>query len=418
MEYLKGKTIKNLVAVNGPLGFEESKGIINQLLNAVEVVHNAGMLHRDIKPDNIILTDEGRVVLIDFGSARAFTEGKTVSQTAMVSPGFAPMEQYNPNSRKGTFTDVYSIGATLYFMLTGVKPLNVTERYLEKLPAPHELNAEISIPISSAVMLAMEMKPEDRFQNVDEFRQGLMLLSNYDEDLIQDEKTVDLGNVVFDWPKLPEEKIKPESNPELVSTTQNSEPGKPKNYKLIVGIAILLITVTFFAIYSFSNKDTDGDGVADNVDLCPEDSGNVSLDGCPDSDNDGVVNQQDKCPDISGNSTNGCFYYKSIKFRNRTPIKASLALAYLHNNKWCSEGWYTIEPNSTTEIKLPEGFTNKEIYWSANSNNLQWVGSNYFCVNSSGRFKNEFAKNTNCEQKGFFKLALKGENTVKELLDK
>jgi uncharacterized membrane protein len=286
------------------------------------------------------------------------------------------------------------------------------------MKAPHELNPSVNLQVSSAVMLAMEMKPEDRFQNVEEFRQGLQMLVNNDDELNDDEKTVDLDNVVFDEHKLPEQHIEPKSKPDLTSTTEIPEVKKPKNYKVIVGISLLLLTVLVFTIYSFSNKDTDGDGVADNVDLCPEDSGNVSLDGCPDSDNDGVVNQHDKCPDISGNSSNGCFYYKSVKFKNRTPIKASLALAYFHNNKWYSEGWHSIEPNSITEIKLPEGFTNKEIFWSAYTNNLQWAGTDYFCVNSSGRFKNENAKNYKCEQKGFLKLALKGENTMEELLGK
>ncbi len=177
MEYLKGQTLKELVATNGALNFDESRIIINQLLNAVEVVHNAGMLHRDIKPDNLILTDDARVVLIDFGSAREFTDGKTVAQTAMVSPGYAPLEQYNPNARKGTFTDIYSIGATFYFMLTGHKPLNVTERWSETLEAPHELNELVSLQVSSAVLLAMEMNPDDRFQNVEDFRMALYQLS-------------------------------------------------------------------------------------------------------------------------------------------------------------------------------------------------------------------------------------------------
>ncbi len=173
MEFLKGKTLKEMVAFNGPLNADESMEIINQLLNAVEVVHNASMLHRDIKPDNLIISDDGRVVLIDFGSARAYSEERTISQTAMVSPGFAPLEQYNPNSRKGTFTDVYSIGATMYFMLTGIRPMNVTERYLENMKAPHELNPSVNMQVSSAVMLAMEMKPEDRFRNVAELREAL-----------------------------------------------------------------------------------------------------------------------------------------------------------------------------------------------------------------------------------------------------
>jgi serine/threonine protein kinase len=225
MEYLKGQTLKDLVANNGPLDFEASKDIINQLLNAVEVVHNAGMLHRDIKPENLIITEDRRVVLIDFGSARAFTEGKTVAQTAMVSPGYAPLEQYNPNARKGTFTDIYSIGATFYFMLTGQKPLNVTERYTEKLKAPHELNTSVSLQISSAVLLAMEMKPEDRFQNVKDFREGLKLLSGL---------------------KITKENSKSTFDNKSESIDSNLKVQKNKNYFLPLVLIIAILCFTFY----------------------------------------------------------------------------------------------------------------------------------------------------------------------------
>jgi serine/threonine protein kinase len=178
MEYISGQTLKEKVAYGGPLSADASQKIIESILDAVEVVHNAGMLHRDIKPDNLIIGDDGRVVLIDFGSARAYSDEKTIAQTAMVSPGYAPLEQYNPTARKGTFTDIYSIGATFYFMLTGEKPLNVTERYSERLKAPHEINKNVSIQVSSAVMLAMEMKAEDRFQNIQDFRLALKQLAS------------------------------------------------------------------------------------------------------------------------------------------------------------------------------------------------------------------------------------------------
>jgi serine/threonine protein kinase len=178
MEYLNGQTLKEKVQAKGPLGSELSQKIIASILDGVEQIHKAEMLHRDIKPDNLIISNDGRVVLIDFGSARAYSDEKTVAQTAMVSPGYAPLEQYNPTARKGTFTDIYSIGATFYFMLTGVKPLNVTERYSERMKAPHEINPNVSVQVSSAVMLAMEMKPEDRFQNISDFRMALSMLSS------------------------------------------------------------------------------------------------------------------------------------------------------------------------------------------------------------------------------------------------
>ena len=229
MEYLKGRTLKEMVAYNGPFNADESMEIINQLLNAVEVVHNAGMLHRDIKPDNLIITEEGRVVLIDFGSARAYSEEKTISQTAMVSPGFAPLEQYNPNSRKGTFTDVYSIGATMYFMLTGIRPMNVTERYLEEMKAPHELNPSVNMQVSSAVMLAMEMKPEDRFRNVAELREAL----NRKYVPPKEEKNVQTETIV-EVPAKEEIKVEEAEKPESVkfeNKTDKTEIQEDKSQK-------------------------------------------------------------------------------------------------------------------------------------------------------------------------------------------
>jgi serine/threonine protein kinase len=239
MEYLKGQTLKELVASKGALDFEESKAIINQLLNAVEVVHNAGMLHRDIKPDNIILTNDGRVVLIDFGSARAFTEGKTVAQTAMVSPGYAPLEQYNPNARKGSFTDIYSIGATFYFMLTGEKPLNATERYSEHLKAPHELNHSVSMQVSSAVMLAMEMKPEDRFQHVNDFREALEILKDKQ-------------------PKIKDKKDKLSDDILNKNNINKSKNRNKLNIILYVSLFGFLINITYIAIdFIFGNLSKD-----------------------------------------------------------------------------------------------------------------------------------------------------------------
>jgi serine/threonine protein kinase len=233
MEYIKGKTLKELVASKGPISFQESNNIIAQLLTAVEIVHNAGMLHRDIKPDNLIITEDGRVVLIDFGSARAFAEGKTVAQTAFVSPGYAPLEQYNPNARKGTYTDIYSIGATFYFMLTGHKPLNVTERYTERLIAPHELNKSVTVQVSSAVMLAMEMKAEDRFQNVNEFREAVYMLSVH--------KTVVVN------------KNHSTSNNDL---QQNQKVNSSKNNNNQFALFLVLAIVTAVVVFFFMNNNS------------------------------------------------------------------------------------------------------------------------------------------------------------------
>ena len=176
MEYVEGETLKQMVQRKGALSEQMAMKLVLQLMDAVEEVHQKGMLHRDIKPDNVLITPQDRVVLIDFGSAREFAEGKTTTQTAMLTPGYAPIEQYSNRAQRGTYTDIYALGATLYYMLTGEKPIGATDRNLEELQPPHLLNNKVSEQISSAVLLAMELKPENRFQSVAEMREALHTL--------------------------------------------------------------------------------------------------------------------------------------------------------------------------------------------------------------------------------------------------
>ena len=181
MEYVEGSTLQSLIEKQGAIAFDAALPMMNQLLDAVEEVHNKGMLHRDIKPENILMTQAGRLVLIDFGSAREFVEGKTQSQTAILTPGYAPIEQYSARNKRGAYTDIYAVGATFYYLLTGEKPIAATDRVAEVLKAPHEIDSKISSQVSSAIMLAMQMKTGDRFQSVGEFRAALTQLKAFGE---------------------------------------------------------------------------------------------------------------------------------------------------------------------------------------------------------------------------------------------
>jgi F-box protein 11 len=128
MEYLKGKTLSGVLGERGPLPEGQAVDCIATMGDALTVVHQANLLHRDIKPENVIVTDEGRVVLVDFGTAREFAAGKTKQMTAMLTPGYAPLEQYGQQARFGPFTDIYALGATLYHLLTGQVPVYPTFR--------------------------------------------------------------------------------------------------------------------------------------------------------------------------------------------------------------------------------------------------------------------------------------------------
>jgi serine/threonine protein kinase len=180
MDYVEGETLKDRLKTMGrPFNPEELKPIAAQIFDAVETVHQKGLLHRDIKPDNILITSDDKIVLIDFGSARENMDEKTVallSATTMIflTHGYAAPEMYSNTVLKGKYTDIYSLGATFYFLLTAVKPTAANDLILgAKMPNVHELNTNVSTQISSVIGLAMQLKPEDRFQMVSEFRAAL-----------------------------------------------------------------------------------------------------------------------------------------------------------------------------------------------------------------------------------------------------
>ena len=171
MEYLRGKTLAELLKQNkGKLSEDRALEHIAKVGEALEILHQAQFLHRDIKPDNIMLADDGRVVLIDFGAARDFTSNCTTRYTTMLTPGYAPLEQYGRALKYGAFTDIYALGSTLYHLLTGEAPVSAIERAAGvELKSVAEIDPKISSHISQAIALAMKMDVTERLQSVREF---------------------------------------------------------------------------------------------------------------------------------------------------------------------------------------------------------------------------------------------------------
>jgi hypothetical protein len=171
MEYLRGKSLAKLVEERGgALSEQEAVGYILKVCEALDVVHKAGYLHRDIKPENIIVCGDGRVVLVDFGAARSFMAGKTGKMTVILTPGFAPLEQYAEQAKRGAYTDIYALGATLYYLLTGQVPVSAADRFSGvELRGVREINGRVSRQVEEAVMKAMAMRVDERPQSVGEF---------------------------------------------------------------------------------------------------------------------------------------------------------------------------------------------------------------------------------------------------------
>ena len=174
MTFIEGRSLQSIVDQNGPLPYSDAVNYLTQIANAVDYIHQRHILHRDIKPENIMITADYKAILIDFGSARQFEEDKTQSHTAMLTHGYAPTEQYTRNSRKGAYTDIYSIGATLYFILTGQVPVEAAARIVEPMPEPKQLNPSIPDEANSTILKAMQLKPADRYQSIQELINDLL----------------------------------------------------------------------------------------------------------------------------------------------------------------------------------------------------------------------------------------------------
>lgn len=147
---------------------------MNPILQALEIVHKKGILHRDIAPNNIFITKEGKVKLLDFGSARSVTGTYSKSLTVLYKEGYTPDEQYRSNGQQGSYTDVYACAATLYHMITGVLPVSALERWRkDTIKKPSHYVKEVSPYVDRAIMNALNVCAEKRTQTAEQFYQEL-----------------------------------------------------------------------------------------------------------------------------------------------------------------------------------------------------------------------------------------------------
>ena len=176
MEYVEGVTLKEYVAKKGGrISFEEAKGIMMPVMDALREVHQAGMLHRDISPDNIYITTSAQVKILDFGAARYFAGEQSKSLSVILKPGYAPEEQYRSSGKQGSWTDVYAVGATIYKVLTGKTPADALDRKEEDtLEPPSRLGVSIPAPAEQALLQALSVNAGQRFQSMGEFQQALL----------------------------------------------------------------------------------------------------------------------------------------------------------------------------------------------------------------------------------------------------
>ena len=182
MDFVPGQDLKQLMDEARTRGETLAEKHVlawaKQILDALEYLHARGVIHRDIKPQNIILTPDGRAMLVDFGLVKVLDPNNPYTATAlrgMGTPGYAPIEQYATSTQHtDARTDLYALGATLYFVLTGHEPAEVHQRVINPaaLATPRALNPGISAQTESVILRAMEIQPQNRFANATEMKQA------------------------------------------------------------------------------------------------------------------------------------------------------------------------------------------------------------------------------------------------------
>ena len=183
MEYLHGCTLKRYVLDHrGRLDTDHIIHICLSVLDALAVVHASDMIHRDISPENIFICEDLTVKLIDFGAAKQVYLDGEQTMSVVLKPGYAPPEQYVKKDKQGPWTDIYALGATLYFAATGEKPEESFGRALEDTIKPVCIvNPEIPMYLSKVIMQAMSVKIEDRYTTVEAMREALLDGANQGE---------------------------------------------------------------------------------------------------------------------------------------------------------------------------------------------------------------------------------------------
>jgi formylglycine-generating enzyme required for sulfatase activity/serine/threonine protein kinase/lipoprotein NlpI len=177
MDYIEGQDLARYVDTNGRFFEADAIELITKVGNALSYVHQQGFLHRDIKPDNILLRKyDLSPVLIDFGLAREYTPDTSRSMTNALTHGYAPVEQYKSRGNFGAWTDVYALAATLYFLVTEESPIASILRVYEELPPPKQHNPNLSDRTNEAILKGMELEPGDRPRSVGEWL-GLLAIT-------------------------------------------------------------------------------------------------------------------------------------------------------------------------------------------------------------------------------------------------
>jgi serine/threonine protein kinase len=278
MEYVQGITLKTYISKKGRLNYKEVLSIAIQVARGIEAAHNKGIIHRDIKPQNIIISNEGKVKVTDFGIAKAATS-KTMSTDAMGSVHYISPEQ----ARNGYVTkqsDIYSLGIVMYEMVTGRVPydgetaVSIAIQHLQgQMKKPSELVDDVPVSLEHIIEKATQKSPERRYPTMGDLLVDLKkALINPDEDFVQDIDPDEEGKTKVLTPEemekirqdSKEENFVPEKNPDDEDEDDDDEKVNPKMEKaitimgiaaaVIIAVIVLVLVASFMGWFHFGSS--------------------------------------------------------------------------------------------------------------------------------------------------------------------
>ena len=173
MEFLDGVDLKHYAkSLGGRIPQEKALYIMNIITDALLIAHSMNVLHRDISPDNIFVTKDGGIKLIDFGAARQVLAEQSKSLSVILKQGFAPLEQYQRRGKQGPWTDIYALGATVFYILTGKLPDEATER-LDYPDIGNAADYGVDESFWEIIRKCMEVRSADRYQSINQLKEAL-----------------------------------------------------------------------------------------------------------------------------------------------------------------------------------------------------------------------------------------------------
>ncbi|NLO40791.1 MAG: serine/threonine protein kinase [Ruminiclostridium sp.] len=260
MDFIEGTNLAQYVqSKGGKIPLDEALSFMTDVIDALAVVHRNGMLHRDISPDNIYLTKDGTIKLLDFGAARYAMGEQSKSLSIILKPGYAPEEQYRSKGVQGAWTDIYATAATLYRMITGQLPPESMDRLMEdELIPPSQLGVAITANVENAILKALAVRAENRFQTMEDFKN--MLIGGGDataQEIPAYTANVKINNETVAIPKQlsPEPIVQaPSAKPPAQEPVSVRKPGTPGKKVLIVLAAVFIVGAGILTGVLLSNK--------------------------------------------------------------------------------------------------------------------------------------------------------------------